>query len=151
QEVVEDILDRLANPLDCDRPKLPKPEVRDSAGFEMERHQGRDCMALFLSVGDGAETARSTSARPASAANAASLRTSLRRASMGTSQDLVDRVDGSLGAPIAARYGEEAVQEHVLRVPGLETGRGPEVVGRGVDALAARECRDHCRRPVTKP
>ena len=58
---------------------------------------------------------------------------------------------GPLGAPVAARYGEEAIQERVLRVPGLEAGRGPEVVGRGVDALAARERRDHFRRAVTKP
>ena len=47
--------------------------------------------------------------------------------------------------------GEQAVQERVLRVPGLETGRGAEVVGRRVDGLAARERRDHLRRPVTKP
>ena len=31
------------------------------------------------------------------------------------SEDLVDRVDGAFGAPIAARYGEEAIQERVLR------------------------------------
>jgi hypothetical protein len=36
-------------------------------------------------------------------------------------------------------------------VPGLEPRRGPEIVGRGVDALATPERRDHFRRPVTKP
>src|SRR2546426_3520449 len=108
-------------------------------------------MAVLLSAGGGEEAARGRCAHPASVANAASLRTSLRRASTGTSQDLVDRVDGAFGAPIAARYGEEAIQERVLRVSGLEPGRGPEVVGRGVDALATRERRDHFRWPVTKP
>src|SRR5712691_12114226 len=44
------------------------------------------------------------------------------------SEDLLDRVDGAFGAPIAVRYGEEAIQERVLRVPGFEAGRGPEVV-----------------------
>src|SRR5437867_1491182 len=108
-------------------------------------------MAVLLSAGGGEEAARGRCANPASVANAASLRTSLRRVSTGASKDLVDRVDRALGAPIAARYGEKAIQECVLRVPGLEAGRGPEVVGRGVDARATREGRDHFRRTVTKP
>src|SRR5712691_8763158 len=121
------------------------------AVFRRRVIKGRDRMAVLLSAGDGKEAARGLCAHPASVTNAASLRTSLRRASTGASKDLVDRVDGAPGAPIAARYGEEAIQERVLRVPGLEAGCGPEVVGRGVDALAARERRDHFRRSVTKP
>src|SRR2546426_10234979 len=108
-------------------------------------------MAVFLSAGGGEEAARGTRAQPASVANAASLRTSRRRLSTGASKDLVDRVDGALGAPIAARYGEKAVQERVLRVPGLEAGRGPEVVGRGVAARATRQRRHRFRRSVTQP
>src|SRR5882672_2247190 len=108
-------------------------------------------MAGLLSAGGGGEAARGTRAHPASVANAASLRTSRRRLSTGASEDLVDRVDGAFGAPIAARYGEEAIQEQVVRVRGLEAGRSPEVVGRGLDALPACERRDHFRRPVTKP
>src|SRR5882672_7641551 len=107
-------------------------------------------MAGLLSAGGGGEAARGTCAHPANAANAASLRTSLRRLSTAASEDLVDRVDRALGAAIAARYGEKPVQERVLRMPGLEARRGPEVVGRGVDSLATRDRRDHLRRPVTK-
>src|SRR5437762_13148881 len=70
---------------------------------------------------------------------------------MRASQDLVDGVDRAFGAPIAARYGEKAVQERIFRMPGLETGRSPEIVRRGVDGLSARERRHHVRRPVTKP
>src|SRR6266446_6954083 len=132
-------------------PRGPAPMFCVGAVFRRSVIRGRDRMTVLRSAGDGEEAARGTCAHPASVANAASLRTSLRRASKGASQDLVDRVDGALGAPIAARYGEEAIQERVLRVPGLEAGRGPEVVGRGVDALAARERRDHFRWPVTKP
>ena len=51
----------------------------------------------------------------------------------------------------AARYRDQTIQERVLRVRRLETGRRPEVVGGGIDALAARERRDHLGRPVTKP
>src|SRR6059036_2362497 len=104
-------------------------------------------MAVLLSAGGGEEAARGRCAHPASVANAASLRTSLRRLSTGASENLVDRVDGALGAPIAARYDEKAIQERVLRMPGLKAGRRPEIVGRGVDALATRERRDHFRRP----
>src|SRR5438552_5071733 len=132
-------------------PRGPEPMFCVGAVFRRSGIRGRDRMAVFLSAGDGEEAARGTCAHPASVAKAASLRTSLRRAPTGTSQDLVDRVDGAFGAQIAARYGEEAIQERVLRVSGLEAGRGPELVGRGVDALAARERRDHLRRPVTKP
>src|SRR5207245_1418322 len=121
------------------------------AVFRRSVIRGRDRMAVFLSAGGGEEAARGRWAHPASVANAASLRTSLRRLSTAASKDLVDRVDGALGTPIAARYGEKAIQERVLRVPGLEAGRGAEVVGRGVDARATRERRDHFRRPVTKP
>src|SRR5262245_9874326 len=121
------------------------------AVFRRSVIRGRDRMAVFLSAGDGEGAVRGTCAPPASAANAASLRTSLRRASTGVSQDLVDRVDGAFSAPIAARYCEEPIQEPVLRVRGLEARYGPEVIGRGVDALAARERRHHFRRPVTKP
>src|SRR4030095_13261747 len=106
-------------------------------------------MAVFLWASDSPEAAKGSCAHPASVANAASLRTSLRRTSI--SEDFVDGIDGAFGAPIAVRDGEEAVQERVLRVPGLEAGRSPEVVGRGIDVLAARERRDHFRRPVTKP
>src|SRR5262245_16574957 len=116
------------------------------AVFSRSVIRGRDRRALFPSVGDAAGAARATCAPEASAANAASLRTSLRRAPTRASEDLVDRVDGAIGAPIAARYGEETIQERVLRVPGLEAGDGAEVVGRGVDALAARERGDHFRR-----
>src|ERR1700687_51651 len=67
------------------------------------------------------------------------------------SENLGNRVDRPFGTPVATRYGEDAIQECVLRVPGLEAWRGPEVVRRGVDPLAPRERRDHFRRPVTKP
>src|SRR6185503_16349297 len=108
-------------------------------------------MAVLRSAGDGEGAGRGTCAYPASVANAASLRTSLLRSSMGASQDLVDRVGGPVGAPIAARYGEETIQERVFRVPNLETRRSPEVIGRRVDALAAPDGRDDLRRTVTKP
>src|SRR4051812_9944849 len=104
--------------------------------------RGRDRMAALLSAG---EAARGTRAHPASVASAASLRTSLRRASTEPSEDLVDRVDRAFGAAVAARDGEQAIQERVLRVPGLEARGGPEIVGRRVDALAARDRRDHLR------
>src|SRR5882724_1136524 len=100
-------------------------------------------MAGLLSAGGGGEAARGTCAHPASVANAASLRTSLRRLSTAASEDLVDRVDRALGAPIAARYSEKPVQKHVLRMPGLEARRGPDVVGRGLGSLATRECLNH--------
>jgi len=67
------------------------------------------------------------------------------------SQNLLDRVNRSFRSPIATRYRDQAIQERVLRVPRLETGRRPEVVGGGIDAFAARERRDHVRRAVTKP
>src|SRR5262249_18071339 len=72
-------------------------------------------------------------------------------ASTEASQNLVDGVDGTLGSPIAARDGEEAIQKGVLRIRGLESGCGPEVVGRRVDSLAARERRHRFRWSVTKP
>src|SRR6185436_1838338 len=100
--------------------------------------RGRDRMAALPSTAGGAGAARPTCPHPASVAHAASFRTSLRRASTVVSHDLVDRVDGTLGAAIAARHGEEAVQEGVLLVPGLEPGRGAEVVGRRVDGLTTR-------------
>src|SRR6266446_7372615 len=128
-------------PMFCVGPVLRRSDIR-----------GRERMTVLLSEDDGEGAASGTGAHPASVANAASLRTSLRRGSRGgASEDLVDGVDGAFGAPIAARYGEEAIQERILRVPGLEAWGGPEVVGRGVDALAAPERRDHFRRPVTKP
>jgi hypothetical protein len=94
-------------------------------------------MAVFLSADDGEGAARLTCAYSASTANAANLRTSRRRASRGPSEDLVDRVDRSFGEPVGARYRQKAIQECVLRVRGLEAGRGPKVVGRRVDTLAA--------------
>src|SRR4029077_9013654 len=68
-----------------------------------------------------------------------------------SSKDLIDRVDGTCGAPIAMRYGNEAIQERVLRVSGLEARRGPEIVVRWVDTLAASERGEHFRRSVAKP
>src|ERR1019366_2481744 len=135
-------------------PRGPAPMFCVGAVLSRRVIRGRERMGLLLSAGErevreGATMGTGT--HPASVANAASWRTLLRRACTVASQDLVDRVDGARGAPIAARYGEEAIQERVPRVARLEAGRGPEVVGRGVDALAARDRRDHFRRPVTEP
>src|SRR5262252_627664 len=68
-----------------------------------------------------------------------------------TLQDLGDGIDRPSRAPIATRYGDETIQERVLCMPGLKAGRRPEVVSGGIDYLTAGQCRDHVRRPVTKP
>src|SRR5258706_11643285 len=128
----------------------PAPMSCVGAVFRRSVIRGRHRMVVFLSAGDEEEPASGTCPHEASVANAASFRTSLRPVFMRPSQDLVNRVDGACGAPIAARYGEETVQERVLRVSGLEAGHGPEIVGRRIDLLAASERRDHFRRPVTK-
>jgi hypothetical protein len=63
----------------------------------------------------------------------------------------VNRVDRTFWAAVATGDGNETIQERVRGMRGLESWRGPKVVGRGINRLAARECRDHVRRPVTKP
>src|SRR5439155_1059320 len=129
----------------------PAPIFCVGAVFSRSVIRGRDRMEISPSAGGEEESASGTCAHRASVTNAASLRRSLRPASTRPSQDLVNRVDGARGAPIAARYGEQPVQERVLRVSGLEARRGPEVVSRRVDALAAPERGDHVRWPVAKP
>ena len=63
----------------------------------------------------------------------------LRSSSLRGSEEVFDHVNGSVGrltgfvdscrwgprAPVAARHGDEAIQERVLRMPGLEARRGP--------------------------
>src|SRR5204862_2087363 len=93
---------------------------------------GRVRMPVLLSADGGVDAAKGTQ-------------------SMDVSQDLVDRVDRTLGSPVAARGGEQAVEERVLWVRGLEPRRGPEVVGRGVDCLPPSDRRDHVRRSMTQP
>src|SRR5208283_5254769 len=75
----------------------------------------------------------------------------LRQVFTAASQNLVDGVDGAFGSPITDRHGKKAVQECVLGVTSVKAGRGPEIVGGGVDALTAGERSDYFRRPVTKP
>jgi hypothetical protein len=59
---------------------------------------------------------------PARVVAAASLRKSRRRGSICSLENLVDRVDGTFRTAIGSRHGEEAIQERVLRVGGLEAG-----------------------------
>src|SRR5260221_3705490 len=112
--------------------------------------RGRERMDVLRSAGEVEGATMGSGTHPASVANAATLRTLLRPPHTRDSEDLVDRVDGAGDAPVAARHGEESIQERVLRVAGLEAWSGPEVVRRGVHALAPRERRDHFGWPVTK-
>src|SRR4029453_15012030 len=75
----------------------PAPIFCVGAVFRRSVIKARVSMAVFPWGVDGDAAAAGTCAYPAIVAHAASLRTSLRRTSIGVSQDLVDRVDGPLG------------------------------------------------------
>src|SRR5262245_10295532 len=70
---------------------------------------------------------------------------------MGASKDLVDCVDRSCRAPIAARDRSQPIQEGVLRMSRLEAGRRSEVVSIRIDELATGERCNHVRRPMSEP
>src|SRR5260370_1171857 len=106
--------------------------------------RGRERIELLLSAGVGG-TMTGAGTHPASVANAANWRALLRRMCTSASQDLVDRVDRTLRAPVTARHGEQSIQELVLRVAGLKAWKGPEVVRGGVDTLASRKRCDDVR------
>src|SRR5215470_11291026 len=71
--------------------------------------------------------------------------------SMSASQDLIDGVDRALRPAIAGGDGEQAIQERIPGIAGLEPGSGPEVIGRRIDLLAPPERGDHLRRTMTEP
>src|SRR5690348_280163 len=91
----------------------PAPTSCVGAVFRRSVIKGRDRMAVFLSPGgteadeEDAARGRLLRAHPASVVSAASLRRSLRRVSTWASEDLVDGVDGAVGATVAARDGDE--------------------------------------------
>lgn len=66
------------------------------------------------------------------------------------SQHLVDRIDRTLRAAFGSRRCDQAIQERVGGVRGLEARHGSEVVGRGVNRFAASDCCDDLGRPVTQ-
>src|SRR2546427_160729 len=67
---------------------------------------------------------------------------------VASSEQLVDRVDGTFGASVATRHGKQSIHEAVLRMRGLEARYRPKVIGGRIDTLAAPECGDDVRRPV---
>src|SRR5260370_17992669 len=68
-----------------------------------------------------------------------------------TSENFVNGVDRTFWAAVATGDGNETIQERVRGMPGLEPWRRPEVVGRGINRLAACDGRDHFRRTVAQP
>ena len=66
------------------------------------------------------------------------------------SENFVNGVDRTFCPTVAAGDGDEAIQERVRGVRGLEARRGAKVVGRGIDRLAASDGRHHFRRSVTQ-
>src|SRR5437879_9403887 len=67
---------------------------------------------------------------------------------MASSEHFVDRVDGTFGASLPSRHGEQSIHEAVLRMSSLEARCRPKVIGGRIDTLAAPECCDDFRRPV---
>src|SRR6266404_768540 len=67
---------------------------------------------------------------------------------VASSEQLVDRIDGTFGASVATRHGEQSIHEAVLRMSSLEARCRPKVIGGRIDTLAAPECCDDFRRPV---
>jgi hypothetical protein len=65
-----------------------------------------------------------------------------------TSKNFVNGVDRAFWAAVTTGDGNETIQERVRGMPGLEPWRGPKVVGRGINRLAACDGRDHFRRTV---
>src|SRR5262249_7385710 len=66
------------------------------------------------------------------------------------SEHFVDGIDRTLSATVAARHGDQAIQERVCRISGLEAWRGSKVVACRIDGLAPPEGRDHFGRSVTQ-
>src|SRR5216683_1704391 len=66
------------------------------------------------------------------------------------SENFVNGIDRAFCATVAAGHCDQAIQERVRGVCGLEARRGAKVVGRGIDGLAASDGRDHVRRSVTQ-
>src|SRR5580765_5027199 len=66
------------------------------------------------------------------------------------SKNLVDGVDRTLWPAVAGGDGDEAVQEGVGGLRGLEARRGAKVIGRRVDRLAASDRRHHFRWSMTQ-
>src|SRR5689334_973319 len=108
-------------------PRGPAPSSCVGAVSKKSVIRGCDRIAVFPSAIED-EYVGEERAHPANVANAASWSTSLRRARMRALQDLVDRVDGTFGATIAACDGEEPVQKSVLRVPGFEARGRAKVI-----------------------
>src|SRR5580700_1198775 len=130
-------------------PRGPAPTFCVGAVRSRRVRRGRERIELLLSASGGG-TVTGAETHPASVASAATRRTLLRCTCMRVSQDLVDRVDRALRAPVTARHGKQSIQEIVLRVAGLKTRKGPEIVRGRVDALASRKGRDDVRRTVAK-
>src|SRR5215510_1706689 len=65
------------------------------------------------------------------------------------SEHLVNRVDRPFAPTVAARHGNDSIQERVRRVPGREARRGTKIIRRRVDGLAAADGGNHIRRSVT--
>src|SRR5262249_56447689 len=65
-----------------------------------------------------------------------------------SSENFVDGVDRTFCAAVATGDSNETIQERVRGMRGLEPWRGPKVVGRRIDHLAACDRRDHFRRTV---
>src|SRR5262249_11742845 len=62
----------------------------------------------------------------------------------------VDGINRPFGATVAARHGDHAIQERVLRMSGLEAWHGPKIVACGIDGLAPPNRCDHLWRSVTQ-
>src|SRR5258708_17050664 len=92
-----------------------------------------------------------------SAADVSSLRSMSGREFMSsslrqrTSENFVNGVDLTFCPAVATGDGNETIQERVRGMRGLEPWRGPKVVGRGINRLAAFDGRDPFRRTVAEP
>src|SRR6476620_5805453 len=86
-------------------------------------------------------------------ADVSRLRTISGRESLGTlmSKNLVNGIDRTIRAPIAARDRHHTIQKRIGRMRCLEAWHRPEIVGRGVDHFAAPDGCDNLRRTVTQP
>src|SRR5712691_5785394 len=66
------------------------------------------------------------------------------------SENFVNGVDRTFCPTVAAGDGDEAIQERVRGLCGLEARRGAKVIGRGINRLAASDRRHHFRWSVTQ-
>src|SRR5206468_7090285 len=72
------------------------------------------------------------------------------RTTVHMSQHFVYRVDGAVGTTVACGHRDDAIQERIRRVGGLEAWRRTKIVECRIDGLAARDRGDHLRRAVTQ-